>query len=130
MIRWLFGIAVLTLAVTAVKAQPAEYTISNKCVIANEQCFIIRVGSGGMSATDRVDRLNERLAYILGYERLAPGNIYIKMNNGQPTIFVGRSVLIEVTQADAEANGTTPLALAENWLANLRHAMPQSRPPS
>lgn len=127
--KFLISAVVLISAVAAAKAQPAVYTTSYKCIVANELCFIVRVGAGGQSATERVDRLNERLAYILGYERLAPGNIYIQKENGLPTIFVGRSRLISVTPADAEANGTTPDTLAQNWLENLRHALPQARPP-
>lgn len=130
----LMGLAVLALAASAAKAQveppPGGYTMQYKCVIANELCFLVRVGAGGMDATQRVDKLNERLAYILGYERLAPGNIYIRNVNGAPTIYVGRSELFSVTSADAEANGTTPQALAQNWLANLRRALPQARPPA
>lgn len=131
--KFLLGLAALALAGTAVKAQPAPppggYTTSYKCIIANELCFIVRVGSGGLSPTERVDKLNERLAYIIGYERLSPGNIYIQVRNGEPTIYVGRSELFTVTSADGEANGASPMALAQMWLANLRHAMPQARPP-
>lgn len=131
--RLFLGLAALALAASAALAQvsppPGGYTIQNKCVVANELCFVVRVGAGGLDATQRVDKLNERLAYILGYERLAPGNIYIRTVNGAPTIYVGRSELFTVTVADAEANGTTPAALAQNWLANLRRALPQARPP-
>ncbi len=132
--KFLTGLAALALATSAATAQveppPGGYTMQYKCVVANELCFVVRVGAGGLDATQRVDRLNERLAYILGYERLAPGNIYIRNVNGSPTIYVGRSELFTVTNADAEANGTTPAALAQNWLANLRHALPQARPPA
>ena len=131
--KLLLGLAALALAGTAAKAQPAPppggYTTSYKCIIANELCFIVRVGAGGLAPTERVDKLNERLAYILGYERLSPGNIYIQTRNGAPTIYVGRSELFTITSADAEANGASPMALAQMWLANLRHAMPQARPP-
>ena len=126
----LMGIAIVALCLTTAKAQGTQFTTAYKCIIANEQCFIVRVGAGGLSATQRVDRLNERLAYILGYERLAPGNIYIKTEKGLPVIYVGRSVLFEVTAADGEANGVKPETLAEAWLANLRHALPQARPPA
>ncbi|HEY3268998.1 MAG TPA: hypothetical protein VGM37_18960 [Armatimonadota bacterium] len=131
----LMAAAALALMGVSVRAQdavppPGGYTTSYKCIIANELCFIVRVGSGGQSATQRVDRLNERLAYIIGYERLAPGNIYIRNVKGMPTIMVGRSELFTVTPEDARAVGATPQTVARIWLANLRHAMPQSRPPA
>ena len=125
----LVGVAALALAATGAKAQPQQYTMQYKNVIANELVFIVRVGAGGLSATERVDRLNERLAYILGYERLSPGNVYIQTEAGMPTIYVGRSRLFTVTPADAEAVGASPGTLAQIWLANLRRALPQARPP-
>jgi hypothetical protein len=111
-----------------VEAPPGGWTTSYKCVIANELCFILRVGAGGLSATQRIDQVNERLAYILGYERLTPGNTFIVEADGRVFIFVGRSLLVEVTPEDAQANGTTPLTLAEFWTANLQRALPQARP--
>jgi hypothetical protein len=56
-------------------APAGAFTMTQKCVIANELCFVARVGAGGMSAEDRINRVNERLAYILGYENLRPNNI-------------------------------------------------------
>ena len=56
-------------------APAGAFTMTQKCVIANELCFVSRVGAGGMTAEQRIDRVNERLAYILGYENLRPGNI-------------------------------------------------------
>lgn len=128
----LAAVAVAALAGVA-KAQVVEppaggWTTSYKCVIANELCFVLRVDAGGLTATQRIDQVNDRLAYILGYERLAPGNIYVQQSKGRVFIYVGRSVLVEVTPDDAKANGTTPQTLASFWLANLQRALPQARP--
>lgn len=106
------------------------FTMTQKCVIANELCFVARVSAGGMTAEERIDRVNERLAYILGYENLRPSNIrMVGMPGGSVAINVGNSLLTTVTRADARANGArNPRTLANIWVRNLREAMPQARP--
>ena len=113
-------------------APAGAFTMTQKCVIANQLCFVTRVGAGGMSAEDRLNRVNERLAYILGYENLRPSNIRMAaLPNGGQQIRVGRSLLVTVTRADARANGArSARTLARVWLRNLRDAMPQARPMS
>lgn len=113
-------------------APAGAFTMTQKCVIANELCFVARVGAGGMSAEDRINRVNERLAYILGYENLRPGNIRLaSMPGGSVAITVGNSLLTTVTRADARANGArNPRTLANMWVRNLRQAMPEARPMS
>src|SRR3989442_10435464 len=82
------------------------FTMTQKCVIANELCFVARASAGGFTPEQRIDRVNERLAYILGYENLRPGNIRMAgMPGGSVEIRVGRSLLTTVTRADARANG-------------------------
>jgi hypothetical protein len=111
-------------------APAGAFTMTQKCVIANELCFVARVGAGGMTAEQRIDRVNERLAYILGYENLRPNNIrMVSTGAGGVEIRVGRSLLTTVTRADARANGArNPRTLGNIWLRNLRDAMPQARP--
>jgi len=121
------------LAVTLMGVAPAgAFDMTQKCVIANQLCFVSRVSAGGMTAQQRIDRVNERLAYILGYENLRPGNIrMVSMPNGGVAIRVGRSLLTTVTRADAQANGArNPSTLARVWVRNLRQALPQARPMS
>src|SRR5436305_15052159 len=74
------------------------FTMAQKCVIANELCFVARASAGGLTPEKRIDRVNERLAYILGYENLRPGNIRMAaLPDGSLQIRVGRSLLTTVT---------------------------------
>jgi hypothetical protein len=110
-------------------SQAGAFTMTQKCVIANELCFVARAGAGGMTPEQRIDRVNERLAYILGYESLRPGNIRMVSMGPDIEIRVGKSLLTTVTRADARANGArNPRTLANVWVRNLRDAMPQARP--
>jgi hypothetical protein len=103
--------------------------MSQRCVIANEDCFVMRVPAGGLTAEQRLDRVNERLAYILGYESLRPNTIRLAKSGEAVKIMVGQSLLTTVTPADARANGTRDvMGLARFWQRNLREALPEARP--
>ena len=130
--RWMLPLAAAVVLSGISMAPAGAFDMTQKCVIANELCFVSRVGAGGMTAQQRIDRVNERLAYILGYENLRPNNIrMVSMANGNTSINVGRSMLVTVTRADARANGArNPRTLARVWLRNLRDAMPSARPMS
>ena len=105
------------------------FTMSEKVVVANQLVAIARVPAGGFTADQRINRVNERLAYILGYEPLAPRDIYaIPARGGTMAIMVGNRLLITVTSRDAEANNTTVAGLTRTWLRNAREALPQARP--
>jgi hypothetical protein len=106
------------------------YTMAQQCVIANTLCFPLRASASGMTPERRIDQVNDRLAFILGYEVLQPENIRTRpTTGGEVEIWVGRSLLATVTWADARANGTpSPQAVARIWASNLRGALPQARP--
>ena len=124
-------ITVFAVALTwAVFASCAHaFTMSEKIVVSDQLIAIARTSAGGMSAHQRVDNVNERLAYILGYEPLAPRNIRaVAQSDGSRAIMVGRSLFITVTARDAQANETTIAGLTRVWLARARQALPQARP--
>src|SRR2546423_1815300 len=64
----LFGLPAIAHAQTIDTRPASEFTTAQKCIIANEVCFMMRAGVTGQSPEQRIDRVNEQLAYILGYE--------------------------------------------------------------
>lgn len=106
----------------------SAFTMSEKVVVANELVAISRVSAGGFSAQARVDRVNERLAYILGFEPLNPGSINAVRVGNTRVIMVGDTPLITVTSRDAAANNTTVVGLTRIWLQLAREALPLARP--
>jgi hypothetical protein len=126
----LLGIAV---AGSLLGVAPARaFTMAQKCVIANKDCFPMRASAGRLTPEQRIDQVNDRLAHILGYETLRPENIRMKPSRGgEVEIWVGHSLLTTVTEADARANGAPgPAAVAAVWTKNLQAALPQARPAS
>lgn len=113
----------------ALSTTAGAFTMSEKIVVANELIAIARVPAGGFTAQQRIDRVNERLAYILGYESLAPKDIYaIQSRGGTMSIVIGNRLFLTVTSADAMANNTTVRGLTRDWLMRTREAVPQARP--
>jgi hypothetical protein len=125
---WVLAASLLPL----LAGSPASaFTMAQRCVIAYRDCFVMRAPAGGMTPEQRLDRVNERLAYILGYESLRPSSIRTVPQGSAVEIRVGKSLLTTVTPADARANGTrNVMGLAQVWLRNLRAALPEARPKS
>lgn len=131
------GIPMKRLVVTAVVATmmaglfaslAGAFTMSEKVVVANELIAVARVGANGMSAQERINQVNERLAYILGYEPLDAASIKAVRDGDSMVIMVGESALITVTPADARANSISVSELTGIWLQNARKALPLARP--
>ncbi len=126
--RILIAILAATIVVTALASTAGAFTTSEKVIVANQLVAIARVPAGGFTADQRIDRVNERLAYILGYEPLHPRNIYLVRRGTDRIIMVGNRPLLTVTRRDARANGTTVDRLSRYWLQRAREVIPQARP--
>lgn len=126
--RIVWSLLAVMVAVVALCSTVSAFTMSEKVVVANELVAIARVPAGGFSAQERVDRVNERLAYILGFEPLDPGSINAVGVGSTRVIMVGNTPLMTVTMRDARANGTTLQGLTRTWLQLAREALPLARP--
>lgn len=126
--RMMLALAVTIVMLVVVGSLACAFTMSEKVVVANELIAIARVPAGGFSAQERVDRINERLAYIFGYESLDPRSISAVPRGSERLIMVGDTPLITVTARDARANNTTIQDLTRTWLQLAKEAIPQARP--
>ena len=102
--------------------------VDRHVIVASRVIHPIRVSAGGFTPEQRVAKVNERLATIIAREPLAPSNIRMRVVSGTPGIYVGRYLVISVTQADATYHRTTPRQLAQIWLREYRRVLPQARP--
>jgi hypothetical protein len=124
MIMILGAIVILSVFASTVSA----FTTSEKVIVANRIIAIARTPAGGYTADQRIGHINDRLAYILGYEPLAPRDIRAVPVGDSYAIMVGNRLLLTVTPADARANNTTLRSLTRVWLRYAREAIPQARP--
>jgi hypothetical protein len=124
------GLLLAIQAFTASITNAQAFSMARKAIVADRLMFIPRVSAGGISAQKRANHVNDRIASIIGTERLSRNNIYLARHGNSYGIMVGRSLLYTVTPRDARANHTTTDRLAKRWLNNVRAALPQSRPPA
>ena len=102
--------------------------LRQQVVVADRLVMVIDAPSGGLTAAERVNAINERLVDIIATEPLKPSRMWLSTESGQTVIMVGKHLLTSVTPADAQALQTTVPNLAHFWLANLKRALPQARP--
>ncbi len=82
-----------------------------------------RSSAGGFTAEERVAICLTRLKDALADRKFGHTTVGIGTVLGEQALFCNGLLLLTVTQADAEANATTPRALAEEWAGNLRRAI-------
>ncbi len=107
---------------------PAAASNSGEIVIANQVVLRVRVAPPEMTVGERTLIVERRVVDIISYEKLSPPDVKIKGNPNWPAICVGKHMLITVTPADAQANGTTPMELARSWAENVRRQLPKAEP--
>lgn len=109
------------------RAQPTA-PLRHQVVVADQIVMVIEAPAGGLTAAERVDKINDRLVEIISTESLVPGRMHLETLHGQTVLMVGHHLLTSVTPADARLNYTTVAILAHFWLANLKRILPQARP--
>lgn len=107
---------------------PAAASNSGEIVIANQVVLRVRVAPPEMTVGERTLIVERRVVDIISYEKLSPPDVKVKGNPNWPAIYVGNHMLITVTPADAQANGTTQMDLANKWAENVRRQLPKAEP--
>lgn len=127
--RAVLAVLVLTLAWTTVThAQPAGGSTTNAIIICNQIALRIRVPAQGMNVQQRVADIYRRIVLAWSRERITAERVTLQRTGGTWSIYAGRTLIITVTQKDAQANGTSAAALAQAWHAKLRELLPQCKP--
>lgn len=98
-------------------------TMTTRCVVGNQDCFVIRAGCGSLSAEDRMGLVNDRLAGVLGYAKSGDVNVQ-ETAKGDSAVFIGHTLVVTATLGDSVANGgLSTRALASIWSKNLASAL-------
>ena len=85
----------------------------------------------GETPVTRTLRWDARTVEILSRTQAPPlrgSDIKHVSKNGREMVVVRRYLLMDVTEADAKAEGTTKKALASKWASNVRRVLPQVAP--
>lgn len=127
--RAVLAILALMLVWTAVTyAQPTGGSTANAIIVCNQVALRIRVPAQGMTVQQRVADIYRRIVLAWSREQITAGRVTLQQAGGTWSIYAGRTLIITVTQEDAQANGTTTTALAQTWHAKLRELLPRCKP--
>jgi len=110
----------------AVSVLPLAAQINNDGIVAvgGSHILTVRYPAGGMSIKQRADAITDRLNTFLAYDDLKPGEVTVKaMGKNSAKIMVRNKLFVTVTQHAADYNHTTPLALANMWVGNIRNVL-------
>ena len=78
------------------------------------------------TATQRADDVYDRLRNILNNPRFKGSDILVKpLGDYGAKIVANGQLIVPIGAQEAEANGSTPMKLAEEWATHLRKVMPK-----
>lgn len=83
----------------------------------------IRAAAGGFTATQRTERVSNRLQQVLNERQIRPEDLRVARVNGDYVVMVNNDLLITADTYHAALNRTTPQRLATIWRDNLASAL-------
>ena len=96
--------------------------------VCNEIVLRIRFPAGNQTILQRRQIVNERIIEAYRRQKVSPANVQARFVGGEWAVYAGSQLLITVDREHAQANGTTPRALAQIWAAKFRETMPRCQP--
>lgn len=87
----------------------------------------VRSAAGGYTVAQRVDALQLRANNLL-QEGKTISAVTVRKSGYDANIYTDDALFMTVTTADAQANGTTPEALANIWAERIRSILPNVTP--
>lgn len=124
-VSWIF-LAVLLLCGSGLAYTPRiapNITGSGAEVLINDRAAVrFKVSNGTLTPGQRATITSDRLRALVA-ANFDPKSIQAKGNNSQARIYAGQSLVCVVTPADAKADRTNPVALANSWAGNMRRLL-------
>jgi len=100
---------------------------ANEIWMGDFMLFRIRAAAGGYSIEERVAAIQERTNVLLR-ERKSDIVFGFKTAGTDANIYTDDALYMTVTSADAKANNTTPMRLAEVWAGRMMRAFVKTYP--
>jgi hypothetical protein len=126
-VRRAFALMSLTaMAGLTVNGLPARAADDGAVDVGGEHVLTVYYPAGGLSVKQRADKVTERLVTILGDPRIKPSDVQaLGQGKGEARIMVKNTLLYTVDMQTAKRNSTTPLKLAQSYVAHLRDLLPR-----
>ncbi len=121
--------SITTLSTPVPEHEPASRTVplatesgATEVILNGVKILRFRTSAGGFTPHERYVAFEQNLQAALRPNPTA-GDVRVVTEHGLPALYLGRQYLCTVTEADAQANGSSPRVLAGVWANNLRHAV-------
>jgi len=91
-------------------------------LIGDQVVIVLRTSAGGYVPLERAEVVASRLRAALG-EELGARDIEVMPVAGGSALYIGDRLIVTANQAEADAQGATPEALASLWRSNILGAL-------
>jgi len=128
---WAAGAAVAPDAVTS-RASELDGAQVGEVLISGHNVILIRTGTADFSPAERAEIIAGRLRTALSGDVTA-GDVRVGTavsgGTSYDALYVAATLIVAVTQQEADAHGATTLALAQVWRDNVAAALGETQPP-
>ena len=128
-LRELFAAFVTFLTVTFLLTSSAAAESPGSVIVGDRVIFDLLAPVGNISPAERALIVNQRIEHILLDPKLSPEEIQVVSSyQGEQIISINSFLVLTVTEADAEIEGTTTEKLAKSWSRLFRDALIVTKP--
>ena len=121
--------ALLLVLLLVCRGAAAATTSPGAVVVEDRVALTLRASVGSISAAERAGIINSRIEHLLSTPESQPELLEVRPGPDEGYLLVaGEFPLLEVTAADAEAEGTEPGELAGRWRDTLRERLVEAKP--
>ncbi len=124
-------IVVVGLALTALAAVHLAVASADNyydLVLANKLVGRLRDPGAFGSLDQRACRVEQNVTEAISVEDVGHPHMWMTSENGRPSIYIGKTFLVQVLPLDAKGAGTSASGLAQAWLAGFQQQFPRAEP--
>lgn len=119
------AVGVALLAVMVLPAAASEYY---DIVLANRIIGRLRDPGPYGSISARASQVEKNIVEALSVEEVGKPKMWIKMESGLPSIYIGGTFLVQVRPGDVTTSGASTKTVARQWLAGFEQQFPRAEP--
>ncbi len=97
-------------------------------VLANRIIGRLRDPGPYGSISARASQVEKNIVEALSVEEVGRPKMWIKMQGGLPSIYIGATFLVQVRPGDVTGTGTSTKTVAQRWLAGFKQQFPRAEP--
>jgi hypothetical protein len=97
-------------------------------ILANQLVCRLRDPGGFGSVSERGCRVEQNVVEALSVEDVGHPRMWVKAEGGVPSLYIGKTFLLQVRAGDAAGTGRSVSSLARTWLVAFQQQFPRAEP--